>query len=108
MLTILTCKGKHKQFGREIESEHQLILNWHTHSSSNPHTYTIITNDAKAKEIIENSKVFAVNFAQEESKLLEQCDNIDCPRLKNAKWLEWELMHSVQLGESTLFVGRIR
>ena len=120
---IITCKGTYEHFGRQEERAEQLILHWHSPASMHPPSYVIsIRNDLATKQIIENSKVFAVNFipfslapavkmamAGKPLHLATiDCQNIDCPRLKDVIGvLECEVTNVIPLGDCTLFIGKV-
>ncbi|MBS3125685.1 flavin reductase [Candidatus Woesearchaeota archaeon] len=120
---IITCKGVYEHFGRQEEREEQLVLNWHSPASMHPPTYAIfIRNDLTAKQIIERSKVFAVNFVPFSLALTVKismagkplhlatidCQKIDCPRLKDVIGvLECEVSNVIPIGDCTLFIGKV-
>lgn len=106
-------------------------LSWHSPVSMKPFLYSIMLRESrKIYEMIEESKVFCINFIpaeMEETAMLcgtksghkvdkfklgnipkEECKKIDCPRIKGcAAYLECKLVDSVEEGDHFILVGEV-
>lgn len=118
---IVSCRHKDK--------DNAITLSWHSPASFDPDMYSIFIGKGKlSEEIIRKSRCFCVNFISEEdseSAILagrksgrdiekfdtlqkEECEKIDCPRLKNAlAYIECELMHEFEAGDHYILVGKV-
>ena len=129
---LVTCQGAFEQLGKTVEKHDILPCTWHSPASTHPPHYLILVQkNLMASKIISNSKSFVINFipyghvdtlkkAQGISgEYTEKCDElgvhetsceklVDCFRLKEALgWLECEVVDEKEIGDHTLFIGRV-
>jgi flavin reductase (DIM6/NTAB) family NADH-FMN oxidoreductase RutF len=118
--------------GREQETHDITATSWHTPASDEPPKYAILLSNKLNFPIslIRQSGVFCVNFMSYEYRdsaafvvrhsrehtdkitdtdfSLAECERIDCPRISEAVgFLECELDSEQDLGDHTLFVGKV-
>jgi flavin reductase (DIM6/NTAB) family NADH-FMN oxidoreductase RutF len=108
-----------------------ITLDWHTPLSFVPGMYAISVGKTRfSRKLIQESKAFCVNFMSitqedavvycgrhsgehidkfKESGLTKvECDNIDCPRIKEAlAYIECEVTQEIETGDHILFIGKI-
>jgi len=129
---LLTCRGRHKTVGKEMERDDVVPCFWHSPVSSHPPMYAVfVDKNLMAVSIIRDSGCFVVNFVSfsmvnvikkamgVSGEFLEKCDAlgvgeascdklVDCFRLKEALgWLECEVVEEKEFGDRVLFVGRV-
>lgn len=125
---IVTCRGDAVIFGKKRDSADILAVEFHTPISKDKYLISI-PSSVPAREVIQNSKVFAVNFLpfdehisalllKNVNNLLDkfmltgfhsgECEHIDCPRIQEANaFFECEVIHEYDAGNHTVFVGKI-
>ena len=126
---LITSRGKADVLGKKITKEIIAFTNNHTFTSLNPPLYMISLPTQKlATKMIEENKVFVVNFFgkeddlhnceqydtrfQDQFKMLnwekEEARTIECCRIKNAQeYIECEVVDMIKAGDSTTFIGKI-
>ena len=129
---LISCHGKLKTLGKEVEKHDIFPLNWHSPASWNPGMYAIFVSKLMpAVEIIRNSKSFVVNFIPytlkqavikagkhhgehvEKAELIglhhAPCEKlVDNFRIKEAiAWLECEVVEEKEVGDHILFLARV-
>jgi len=130
---ILSTRGNIKQkFSKEKTTKDNLMaMSWHMPVSFNPFLYAIsISKERYSYNLIKESKVFAVNFIpfrmakeavfcgsrrgefidkfKEGDIKKEECERIDCPRLKDAAAvLECQVIAELDAGDHQLIVGKV-
>jgi flavin reductase (DIM6/NTAB) family NADH-FMN oxidoreductase RutF len=120
---IVTCK--------DSTSADAVTLSWHSPLSFDPFLYGIsLYIKRKSLEIIKNSKEFCINFPTENMAELalfcgtksghkvdkfkegsiekENCESIDCPRIKDCSaYLECTAIDFVEVGDHIMVVGKV-
>lgn len=128
---LVTSRGKGEAFGKIVEKDNIITIDWHTQISSNPPLYGIAVHKKRfSYQLIEESKIFAINYMsksferaaiicgtksgshidkwKEAGLAKEECDKIDCPFIKEASGhIECEVESSYEIGDHTLFVGKV-
>ena len=128
---LVTCRGHSEVLGKNIHKDNIITLDWHMPVSFKPPLYAIsVGKNRFSHGLIASSKCFAVNFidqAFKEDALFcgrnsgasedkfqhislgkEECEKIECPRLKKAlAYLECEVEQEIDAGDHTVFIGRI-
>jgi flavin reductase (DIM6/NTAB) family NADH-FMN oxidoreductase RutF len=129
---LVTTRGKAELLGKDVSKDNIITLAWHCPLSFEPLLYGIAVGKTRfSHDLIKESKVFAVNFIPHELKdkalycgrssgatvdkfeksglTKEECDNIDCCRIKEASAiLECEVITEFEAGDHTLFVGKVQ
>lgn len=118
--------------GKDIEQDDIFPLTWHSPASQFPPLYAIFVNNKLiAKQMIEESRIFVVNFMPIEQKdkiilagkydaefsdkfakiglTTAECRRFtDCKRIKESvAWLECEVTEQHALNDHTLFLGHV-
>ncbi|NQU78314.1 flavin reductase family protein [Candidatus Woesearchaeota archaeon] len=130
-VVLVTARGKTDSLGRTLQKDNIITLSWHTPLSFDPYLYGICIGKKRFScKLIQESKVFAVNFIAHEMKGMalycgrstgevvdkfckegltkEECDSIDCCRIQEASaWLECEVIDQLETGDHILFVGKV-
>lgn len=120
---IVTCKDK--------DFEDATTLSWHSPISHTPFLYGIfLAKKRKSYEIINKSKEFCINFLTENQEDLalfcgtksghninkfkekpiekEECESIDCPRIKDCSaYLECKVKEVIELGDHYMVIGEV-
>lgn len=113
------------------EKDNIMTIAWHTPLSHKPEMYGVaVRKSAFSWRMIKESRVFCVNFIAKELEkqaiicgtksgehvdkykeaglTMEECDLIDCGRIKEAEaWLECEVVNEVDTGDHTFFVANV-
>ncbi len=114
---------------RHNNKDNAMTLSWHSPASFDPELYSIYLSKKRlSHELIGQSRQFCVNFISKddrESALLagrnsgkdmekfetlekEECEKIDCPRLKNAMAImECEVIDEFEVGDHIIFIGKV-
>lgn len=114
---------------RYKDKDNVMTLAWHSPASFAPELYTIFVGKQRfSYDMIKQSKCFCVNFISKDDKELaliagrksgrdvdkfeeiekEECEKIDCPRVKNAvAFMECELVDEIEIGDHVVFVGKV-
>jgi flavin reductase (DIM6/NTAB) family NADH-FMN oxidoreductase RutF len=120
------------KFSKGIEVKDNIFtLSWHMPVSFEPMLYAISAGKQRfSTSLIKKSKVFCVNFMPIELKKevmfcgrnsgenidkfkesgleKEECENIDCPRIKQAlAFLECEVIQEIEAGDHIIFIGKV-
>lgn len=128
---LVTSRANVKILGKEVEKDNIFALTWHMPVSFAPEIYAIAVSPKRfSYNLIEKSKVFAVNFmpAELEKAIVfcgrnngehidkfektgltkVECDKIDCPRIKEAlAYLECQVIDSIEQGDHVVFFGKV-
>ncbi len=128
---LISCRGKAKVIGVEKEKDDIITLDWHMPTSISPRMYAISIGKTRfSYELIHNSKVFVVNFMslghkdavlfcgrssgrhmnkfKESGLSMEEADNIDCCRIKEAAaFIECEVVNEIDTGDHVIFIGKV-
>lgn len=120
---IISCK--------DDDHVNMMAACWHTLLSFDPPLYGISVGKTRHScKMIQDSKVFVVNFMpyklvdevlrvgsvsgaqvdkfKDTGLLKENCDTIDCIRLKGAcAYLECEVIQEIEVGDHIFFIGKI-
>ena len=114
---------------RYKEKDNMMTLSWHSPASFNPELYSIFVGKQRySYELIKKSKCFCVNFISKDDEKLaliagrqsgkdvdkfegvgkEECEKINCPRLKNAMaYMECKLVKETDAGDHAVFLGEV-
>jgi len=106
-----------------------MTLSWHSPASFNPELYAIFVGKERySYELIKKSKCFCINFISKDDGDIavlagrnsgknidkfekiekEECEKIDCPRLKKAQaYMECQLIDEFETGDHAVFVGKV-
>lgn len=130
-VVLVSCSEIHEVFGKQIEKDNLFAVSWHTPLSLNPEMYAIsVSKESFSLELIKKSKCFCVNFLSfsfKEDVLFcgrnsgrhldkfqntrfskEDCDNIDCIRIKEASsFLECEVVEEIEVGDHVLLISKV-
>ncbi len=128
---LVTSREEMDILGKKQVKDNIITIAWHMPVSFNPKLYAISVGKTRFScEIIKKSKAFVVNFIPFELKdkaLLvgtksgmhidkfkeagltkEECDNIDCPRIKEAlAYIECEVINEVDAGDHIIYIGKV-
>jgi flavin reductase (DIM6/NTAB) family NADH-FMN oxidoreductase RutF len=128
---LVSARGKAELLGKEMMKDNIITLAWHSPLSFDPKLYGICVGKTRFScKLIKDSKVFAVNFMPHELKekalycgrstgasvdkfeksglTKEECDSIDCCRIKEASaCLECEIFDEFETGDHIFFVGKV-
>lgn len=128
---IVTSRGKGDSFGKFVEKDNLITIDWHTQISHNPLLYGISVHPKRfSYQLIKESGVFAINYipaALENAAIIcgtksgshvdkwkesgltkEDCEKIDCSYIKEASGhVECEVESEFAIGDHVLFVGRV-
>jgi flavin reductase (DIM6/NTAB) family NADH-FMN oxidoreductase RutF len=128
---LVTARGTAEVMGKQLSKDNIITIAWHCPLSFKPELYGICVKKTHFScKLIEDSKVFAVNFVPHElkEKVLvcgrtsgagvdkfqktglthEECDSIDCCRIGEASAiLECEVIDQFETGDHIFFVGRV-
>jgi flavin reductase (DIM6/NTAB) family NADH-FMN oxidoreductase RutF len=128
---LVTCREEVMIMGKKVHKDNVITLDWHTPLSFEPGMYAISIGKTRfSRKLIEEGKAFCVNFmppTQEDGVLYcgrhsgehidkfkeaglttAECDNIDCPRIKEAAaYLECETVQEIETGDHILFIGKV-
>mgnify|MGYP003878682619 CR=1 FL=1 len=120
---LLTCRDKGK--------DNVMTLDWHMPLSFDPMMYAVSIGKSRfSLKLIQNSKVFVVNFIPKEMEKeailcgrssgrdidkfeefsieKEEAKKVNCPRIKNAlAWLECEVEKEIETGDHILFIAKV-
>lgn len=116
---------------RHKNKDNIITLCWWTRTSFEPELYLISVGHTRySHELIASSGRFAINFLpfelskdvlfcgthsgrdvekfEETSLTKEECEKIDCPRIKEAlSFVECKVVSSFETGDHTVFVGKV-
>jgi flavin reductase (DIM6/NTAB) family NADH-FMN oxidoreductase RutF len=106
-----------------------MTLSWHSPASINPEIYAIFVGKERfSYELIKKSRCFCINFISKDDEELavfagrnsgrnidkfekiekEECEKIDCPRLKKAvAFFECKLTDELKAGDHAIFLGEV-
>lgn len=128
---IVSCRGIASIFGKTSQLDEIYPTEWHTPVSNNFKLYlVVIPKTHPVAQIIQTSKVFALNFVSIDCKdavirlrshlgeimdkfLLAgftriECEKIDCPRIQEScEFFECEVQSQIEAGDHIIFVGKI-
>ena len=128
---LVTTRGSTELLGKTVTKDNIITMAWHSPLSFEPMLYGISIGKTRfSHKLVEDSKVFAVNFMTHDHKdkalycgrnsgisvdkfeksglTKEECESIDCCRIKEAAaCLECEVIDSFDVGDHTFFVGKI-
>ena len=128
---LVSCRGKASVLGREVAKDNIITLSWHMPTSFEPMMYAIAIGKTRfSAKLIQQSRVFCVNFVplsmekeasycgrnsgehvdkfEEKNILKEECEKINCPRLKEAiGFMECEVVNEVEAGDHIIFIGEV-
>lgn len=128
---LITSRGKAELLGKQAMKDNIMTAAWHCNLSFDPPLYGISIGKTRFScKLIEESKVFCVNFISYDMKdkaqycgqatgaatdkfektglTKEECESIDCCRIKEASaQLECEVIDSFETGDHVFFVGKI-
>lgn len=128
---LITTRAETEILGKKITKDNIMTADWHSPLSFNPLLYGILIGKTRYSfNLIKKSKVFCVNFIPYKMKekaiqcgkqrgehidkfnefglKKEECEKIDCPRLKDAvAFLECEVEKEIETGDHVLFVGKV-
>jgi len=128
---LVTSRAITDILGKETTKDDIITLTWHMPCSHNPDLYAICIGKKRfSYKLIKKSNVFAINFIShslEEKALFcgthsgehvdkfkqtglnkEECDSIDCSRLKEATaYIECEVINEVETGDHVIFIGKV-
>lgn len=128
---LVTSRAKTEIFGKEIEKDNIITVDWHTPISFNPEIYGIAIGKTRfSHELIKKSRSFVINFMPFEKQkdvlfcgrnsgktidkfkktdlTKEEAETIDCPIVGECvAFLECELIQELELGDHTFFIGKI-
>ncbi|MBI5393568.1 flavin reductase family protein [Candidatus Woesearchaeota archaeon] len=129
---LVTSKAHVEHFGKRLEKEDILAVDWHMPCSLEPFTYAIAINKKHfSHKLILHGKAFIVNIIPKEleqqalfcgthsgehvdkfreTKLTKiESNHIDCVKIAEALgWIECEVMHAIDIHDHTLFIGKVR
>jgi flavin reductase (DIM6/NTAB) family NADH-FMN oxidoreductase RutF len=129
---VVTSRSTANILGKDKLIDNAITLAWHSPLSFEPKLYGIVVGKKRfSYKLIKESKVFVVNFMKYEQKdaalhygrttgqstdkfadnpeIKEDCDTIDCFRLKNAVgFMECELIDEIEAGDHVMFIGKIQ
>jgi flavin reductase (DIM6/NTAB) family NADH-FMN oxidoreductase RutF len=128
---ILSCRGKNTHFGKTKEHDNLITLDWHMLSSKSPPMYAVSIGKKRfSLSLLRDSGVFCINFLNhdmheialrcgqssglhidkfKENEIQKQeCEKIDCPRIKNcASHIECEIRSEIESGDHVVFIGEV-
>ncbi len=128
---LVTARGEAEIMGKKAQKDNIITLAWHTPLSFEPQLYGISLGKTRfTTKLIQESKVFAVNFIKHELKdkalfcgrstgasvdkfektglTKEECESIDCCRIEEADAvLECEVTDQFDTGDHIFFVGKV-
>jgi flavin reductase (DIM6/NTAB) family NADH-FMN oxidoreductase RutF len=128
---LVTCTSEIEQFGKKIEKNNIIAIDWHMPLSFEPLLYAIsVGKNRFSLELIRKSGIFAVNFISynlndavifcgrnsgrnvdkfKETRLNEiPCEVIECVRIKEAlAHIECEVIQEINVGDHILFIAKI-
>ena len=116
---LVTTRAKATVLG--IEQEHDLAFPvlWHAPVSKQPRHYAIsVVKKNQHADILASAGIFCIHFCNQEllqlaltqplqPALIGQCETIDCHKLVNEPHLECETVHTLDLGDHYLLVGKV-
>ena len=129
---LVTCKAHVEHFGKRLEKEDILAVDWHMPCSLEPFVYAIsIKKNHFSHKLISKSKVFVVNLISKdlEKQALfcgthsgEQVDKfsqsglhkmdshyVDCPKIAEALgWIECFVVQEINVHDHTLFIAEVK
>lgn len=130
-IVLVSCKGNADVFGKKKEIDNIITIGWHMPASFEPPLYIISLGKTRLSlSLIRQSRVFAVNFMgkdyekealfcgknsgvkvdkyKETNLTKEECDTIDCKRIKEASAVyECEVIDEIETGDHILIIGKI-
>jgi len=130
-VVAITTRANIEILGKSVSKDNIMIADWHTQLSFNPLLYGILIGKTRyTLNLIKKSKAFCVNFIpyrlkekiincgkqrgehidkfKENGLEKEECEKIDCPRLKEAiAFLECEVINEIETGDHILFIGKV-
>lgn len=128
---LISTRGNAQLLGKKVSKDNIMTAAWHCPLSFDPPLYGVSIGKARfTHKLIQDSKVFAVNFMPHERKeevlycgkasgaeadkfekaclTKEECETIDCCKVAEAAaQLECEVIDSSETGDHTFFVGKI-
>jgi flavin reductase (DIM6/NTAB) family NADH-FMN oxidoreductase RutF len=128
---IISARGKTRIFGKIVEKDNIMALDWHMLTSSDPPMYAVsMHKDRHTLELIRESGVFCVNFLSHDMKEIalkcgsstgkhadkfndhnirkDECHSIDCPKISDAAaHVECEMMSEHETGNHVIITGKI-
>lgn len=128
---VVACRGIATVFGKINQLDELYPTEWHTPVSNAQKLYTLsLPKNHHVTQIIENSKVFSINFISFDNKdsiirvrahlgeiinkfLLAgftsiECEKIDCPRIQEScGFFECEVQNQIEAGDHVIFVGKV-
>lgn len=132
-VVLVTTRHHFRQRLEKEETEKNDIITvaWHTPLSFEPELYGISIGKTRFSwRMIKESRVFCINFVPysmekqavlcgtssgentdkyaETDLTMEECDNIDCGKIKEALgWMECEVVNELDTGDHTFFIARV-
>ncbi|RMF06865.1 flavin reductase family protein [Candidatus Woesearchaeota archaeon] len=130
-VVLVTSRDEAEIMGRKQKKDNIITVAWHTPLSHNPFLYGIAIGKTRfSRQLIDNSRVFAVNFIGEHLKdaavkagtvsgmhtdkfaycglTKKECEKIDAPRIGEAcAWIECEVVEAIETGDHIFYVGRV-
>jgi len=128
---LVTTRANVEIMGKEVLKDNIFALTWHSPLNFQPRLFGISTGKERfSSELIRKAKCFCVNFISidDQENLLfcgrnsgrtvdkfdktsfekEECESIDCPRIKQALgYLECELVDEKEFSDHILFIGKV-
>jgi len=128
---LISTRGNAEVMGKQVSKDNIMTAAWHCPLSFEPQLYGISIGKTRfSRKLIEDSKVFAVNFIPYDMKkqalycgqasgadtdkfdksglTKEECEAIDCCKVGEAvAQLECEVIDSFEVGDYIFFVGKI-
>lgn len=128
---MVTCRGQAEIFGKSVQKDNIITVNWHMPASFRPPLYALSIGKTRfSLGLIRSSRCFAVNFVDylmKDAALIcgsesgmstdkfrkaglskTECQAIDCPRIKGClAFLECEVVNEVDAGDHVIFIGKI-
>ncbi len=116
---LVTTRANAKVLGIERETDFAFSVIWHAPVSKEPRQYAIsVPKKHVHADILAKAGIFCIQFCTPElmrtalhnelaQKLFGQCETIDCPKLIHEPHLECETVHSLDLGDHYLVVGKV-
>ncbi len=129
---LVTAKAELNHFGKKIEKEDVLAIDWHMPCSIEPFSYAIsVQKKHFSHQLIQLSKVFIVNIISKELEQkalfcgtqsgehvdkfkeakLTKIDSVhlDCVKIAEALgWIECEVVHEIDMHDHTVFIAKVR
>lgn len=128
---LVTCRGRLNLFGKEIERDDIITMDWHMPTSFEPFLYAISVGKKRTSyKLIKESRCFVVNFIPYELKdkalfcgrhsgmsidkfaksglTKFPAVHVECFVIKEAiGWLECHVVQEIDTGDHVVFVGEV-